>query len=134
MAAVDVIVRIRQVAEDLTAVASALNREILRVLPKLHTEVNRLGGDVITVTDSYTAARRDGVIICNFASTLDVFLPDPADVPEKRVTVVRIGARVDISDSAGGTISGSSTISIGTAYGARAFISDGSAWWLIGDG
>lgn len=131
MAAVDVLVRARQIAEDIGSVVRAVNREIVPVLSRVRTETNLLGGDIVTADGDYSVRPRDGVVLCQNTASSIISLPPPDTAEEKRVTVIRKASAIAISDSSGGTISGAAAWSP-AQWGGHTFISDGSSWYVAG--
>lgn len=84
---------------------------------------------IISTSANYTVLSTDEIILAT--GTITITLPIASANTGKTYTIKRISTIVTIDVTGGGTIDGSTSISIGQQYSTISVISDGSEWWTI---
>lgn len=87
--------------------------------------------EFVDVTGAYTSGDNDHVIQCAPSAPFTLTIPAPANMRNKRITVKRTNntTHTITVQPASGTIDGVSSTTLTTAYQAKHFFSDGSAWY-----
>jgi len=130
MAIIEKQIRERTVEKD--GLLTAINREFTPLLRELVREVNRVGGNVTTISADYDVLTSDRVILCT-DTALDITLPYAENFKNQFLLVKKGGAaavNVILNAQTGETIDGAATQTLVQTYGYMELISDGVVWHI----
>ena len=85
------------------------------------------------VTNSFTASTTDTYLFveCPIAQYLNIYLPDPADMPGKKLSFVKTDNNYENEVTLHGTFNVDTFYSLYGSGSTATFVSNGIAWWLV---
>jgi predicted RNA methylase len=116
---------------DLNRVQQAV-ADAFRRVAVLFGSITRAPTPVRTVSAAYTLQDIDGLVLVDAtAGALTVKLPSAVGRAGLELAVKKIDASVNAVtvNGSGTNVDGAASVSLGTQFKARVFVSDGVAWW-----
>jgi hypothetical protein len=127
--------KLRDRAVEKKGLYEFLNREVVPIVRELTNEVNRVGGDVSTVTAAYSILSTDRVVICAGGTAYDITLPFADDFENqwllvKKSTAAAVNNR--LLAQSGETIDGAANQTLTQNYGFMEIFCDGVSYHIVG--
>ena len=85
------------------------------------------------VANSFTASTTDTYLFveCPIAQYLNIYLPDPADMPGKKLSFVKTDSNYENEVTLHGTFNNDTFYSLYGSGSTATFVSNGNSWWLV---
>jgi hypothetical protein len=128
--------RLRERPVEEAGLYEFLNRELTPLVRDINSEVNRLGGDVQTVTAAYSVLSSDRVVICSGGTAYDITLSPVANFENQWLLVKKAGADAvnnRLVAQAGETIDGAANQTLTQNYGFMEIFCDGVSYHIVGN-
>jgi len=129
--------QVKTLSTKYNSVVQGINREIVPIMQEVTAELNRLGGNVLSLTAAREVLNTDRFLFADDSSGYDVTLPEAAFFKNQPLTVKKKGnsaVTTRIVAQSTETIDGASSVTLHETYGAIQVFSDGVDWHILSGG